>query len=264
LLHDGYEVGDEHAYSEDKFSVLLTTSEAVLAGDQTFHAGRTPVAGGPSTLSGRGLHYTPNEGIYVDVWEWKATSGGGQGWLDDGYFGPPAEPSAEQISGVAPYRGGFALDPGTSNYEDNFDRRPPSGYAQPIAPRRLPRDFRATMAAMGQIDLDPDHGESDGARWFMTEAESAPYARELDDQIPVGALIPGVIISGEYGGDRADVRCAARWAGGRWVLEAARRLDTGSTYDIPIGSGTSMRVAAFDHAQIRHTRHVRPIRLEVQ
>jgi hypothetical protein len=25
-----------------------------------------------------------------------------------------------------------------------------------------------------------------------------------------------------------------------------------------------MRVAAFDHSQIRHTRHVRPIRLEVE
>jgi hypothetical protein len=25
-----------------------------------------------------------------------------------------------------------------------------------------------------------------------------------------------------------------------------------------------MRVAAFDHSQIRHTRHVRPIRIEVE
>ncbi|HLN08524.1 MAG TPA: ethylbenzene dehydrogenase-related protein, partial [Xanthobacteraceae bacterium] len=77
-------------------------------------------------------------------------------------------------------------------------------------------------------------------------------------------IIPGVIVFGEYSGDRADVRCAARWAGGRWVLEAVRRLDTRSPYDIPIATGTSMRVAAFDHSQIRHTRHVRPIRLEVE
>jgi hypothetical protein len=44
----------------------------------------------------------------------------------------------------------------------------------------------------------------------------------------------------------------------------ARRLDTGSDYDVPIKTGVFMRVAAFDHSQIRHTRHVRPIRIEVE
>src|SRR5262249_11406338 len=44
LLHDGYEAGDEHAYNEDKFSVLLTTMDVVLAGDRTFHAGPEPIA----------------------------------------------------------------------------------------------------------------------------------------------------------------------------------------------------------------------------
>jgi hypothetical protein len=117
---------------------------------------------------------------------------------------------------------------------------------------------------MGHIDLDPSHGESEGARWFMTEAESAPYSAEADARIPTGTVIPGVILGGEFSGDRADVRCAARWASGHWALEVARRLDTSSEYDVPIRSGVSMRVAAFDHSQIRHTRHVRPIRLEVE
>ena len=74
---------------------------------------------------------------------------------------------------------------------------------------------------------------------------------------------PGVIISGEFSGDRADLRCAARWASGHWAREVARRLDTHSKYDVPLRSGVFMRVAAFDHSQIRHTRRVRPIRLEV-
>ena len=34
--------------------------------------------------------------------------------------------------------------------------------------------------------------------------------------------------------------------------------------DVPIGTGTYMRVAVFDHAQIYHTRHVRPIRIEMR
>ena len=115
-----------------------------------------------------------------------------------------------------------------------------------------------------QIDLDPNHGESEGARWFMTDEDSVPYSKGLDDKIPVGTIIPGVILSGTFSGDRADVRCAARWAAGRWALEVARRLETSSRYDTSIGNGTFMRVAAFDHAQIRHTRHVRPIRLELK
>jgi hypothetical protein len=118
--------------------------------------------------------------------------------------------------------------------------------------------------AMGDISLDPNVGESDGARWFITEAESVPYSAEADQAIPVGTVIPGVVIAGDYTGDRADVRCAARWAAGHWALEVARRLDTHSKYDIPFKSGIYMRVSVFDHVQVRHTRHVRPIRVEVE
>ena len=117
---------------------------------------------------------------------------------------------------------------------------------------------------MGEIALDPDLGESEGARWFMTAAESAPYSVDRDRGIPAGTVIPGVIIDGDFSGDRADIRCAARWASGHWALEVARRLDTHSRYDVPLQTGVFMRVAAFDHSQIRHTRHVRPIRLEVE
>jgi hypothetical protein len=170
-----------------------------------------------------------------------------------------------QVNNGIPYRGGFAPDPGTANYSDNFERTADAAAADPIVrPRRLPRDLAATLAKMGQLSLDPNVGEGDGARWFMTEAESVPYTMEVDRLIPISTVIPGVIISGDFAGDRADVRCAARWASGHWALEVARRLDTGSDVDVPIKSGVFMRVAAFDHSQIRHTRHVRPIRLKVE
>jgi hypothetical protein len=265
LLHDGYEQGDEHAFNEDKFSVLLTTADVDLAGDRTFHASPHPVADAPATMTGRGLHYTMGAGVYADVWQWKATSGGPTGWMDDDHFGPPLEPTPMQANYTTPYRGGFAPDPGTANYRDNFVlSADANGDNRIVTPRRLPRDLAAMTAAMGQITLDPNVGESDGARWFMTEAESVPYTVELDNRIPVGTVLPGVIISGEFSGDRADVRCAARWASGHWALEVARRLDTNSQYDVPIKSGVFMRVAAFDHSQIRHTRRVRPIRVEVE
>ena len=266
LLHSGYQIGDEHQYNEDKFSVLLTTSDATLAGDRTFHAGPRPVSSAPATMSGRGLHFTASG--YVDVWQWKATSGGPTGWMDDAHFGPPLDPTPMQAANIVPYRGGFAPDPGTANYRDNFTVEADTTGGGPrsrlVAPLRLPKLLATTTAAMGDIDLEPDHGESDGARWFMTEQESVPYSTDVDARIPTGTVIPGVIMSGEFSGDRADVRCAARWASGHWALEVTRRLDTKSKFDVPIMTGVHMRVAAFDHSQIRHTRHVRPILLEVE
>jgi cytochrome b subunit of formate dehydrogenase len=264
LLHDGYEIGDERDFDEDKFSVLLTKSTGILAGDNTFHASPHPIPEAPSTMTGRGLHFTENGG-YADVWLWKATSSS-SGWMDDDHFGPPLEPTPMQVRNVAPYRGGFAPDPGTANYSDNFTliNEVAGDLNHVIRPRRLPRNLAATKAALGQINVDPNLGDSDGARWSMTEAESQPYTPELDSQIPKGTIVPGVIIAGQFSGDRADVRCMARWASGRWALEVARRLDTHSKYDVPIETGTFMRVAAFDHSQIRHTRHVRPIYLEVE
>jgi hypothetical protein len=265
LLHDGYERGNEHAFNEDKFAVLFTTLDTILAGDNTFHAGPQPIAGAPPTMTGRGLHYTSAAGIYTDVWQWKATSTGPSGWMDDDHFGPPLEPTPMQMNNVVSYRGGFEPDPGTANYIDNFDAASiATDRDQSVKPRRLPKDLATTAAAMGPINLDPEVGESDGARWFMTETDSLPYTPELDRQIPAGAVIPGVIISGEFSGDRADIRCAARWASGHWSLEVARRLDTHSRFDVPIRTGVFMRVAAFDHSQIGHTRHVRPVRIEVE
>jgi hypothetical protein len=265
MLHDGYEKGDEHAFNEDKFSVLLTTLDVNLAGDRTFHSSPQPIANAPATMTGRGLHYTPGEGIYADVWQWKATSGGPTGWMDDDHFGPPLEPTPQQVNHTVPYKGGFAPDPGSANYSDNFVLAyDAASGGRIVTPRRLPKNLAATTAAMGQITLDPNVGESDGARWFMMESESDPYSPERDRQIPVGTVLPGVIIAGEFSGDRADVRCAARWASGHWALEVARRLDVQSEYDVPLKTGVFMRVSAFDHTQIRHTRHVRPIRLEVE
>jgi Ethylbenzene dehydrogenase/Prokaryotic cytochrome b561 len=262
ILNNALESGDESDFHEDKFSVLLTTADLTLAGDRTFHASPHPFPGAPATTTGRGLHYSTAG--YVDVWEWKATSGS-TGWMDDAHFGPPLEPTPMQAHHIVPYKGGFAPDPGGANYADNFAiEADVTGGARFVAPLRLPKDVATTTAALGRVDLDPGHGDEDGSRWFMTEAESIPYSAVDDARIPMGTTIPGVIIAGEFVGDRADVRCMARWASGRWALEVARRLDTGSQYDVPIKTGVFMRVAAFDHSQIRHTRHVRPIRLEVE
>jgi hypothetical protein len=262
VVQSRYDIGDENEFQEDKFAVLLAKN-ALVGGDRTFHAGRAPIADKLPSSSGRGLHYT-TDGSVVDVWQWKAVRGGLLGFVDDGYFGLPATPTADEVAGRSPYKGGFASDPGAANYAHNFEQRGIGGYRGPVRPRRLPADWKLTWSAMGRVNANPNVSESDGSRWWMTEAESLPYSPELDAKYPVNAMVPGVIIVGEYSGDRADIRSAARWAAGRWTIELARRIDTKSPYDVRIASGVFVQVAAFDRSQIRHTRHLRPIRLEVE
>jgi ethylbenzene dehydrogenase len=261
VLQDGFDHEDATAFFEDKLAILFAPAYVLIPGDRTFHAGRSPLDERPASKSNRGYHYTM-DGSYVDIWQWRASNGGMLGWIEDSHFGPPATPTLSQLSGKQPYKGGFEPDPGKSTAL-NFDYQPPGGYSEPLIPYRLPKDYRKTMQAMGKIDLAPDHGESEGSTWWMTEADSVPYSKEADQQLPVGAIIPGVIVNVPFQGDRADIRCAAKWAAGRWSLEVVRKLDTKSKYDVPIKTGTYMRVAVFDHAQSRHTRAIRPIQLKV-
>lgn len=262
LLNKAYDIEDENDYYEDKFSVMFALSNAD-AGGGTAHLGNAPLAGKPPAFSGRGLHYT-TDGSIVDVWHWKAARGGLLGYMDDNYFGPPSEPTKSELEGKSRYKAGYSADPGKAPYSTNFEQQPPGGYAKPLVPRRLPKNVAATNAAMGHLDIDPNHGEPEGARWWMTSDETVPYKADLDTQIPIGTIMPSVLIAGDYTADRADVKCAARWSAGRWTLEVSRRLNTGSKFDIPIATGVSMWVAAFDHSQTRHTRHLRPIKLEVE
>jgi cytochrome b subunit of formate dehydrogenase len=264
VLHDRYDLGDERSYYEDKFSVLLTKLPLVIPGDRTYHAGPTPIEGKPSTLSQRGLHFTPGPGLAVEVWQWKASSGGLLGWIDKNHFDMPAEASRAQSDGQVPYRGGFIQDPRTAElYSDNFEQQPVGGYEQAIQPKRLPKDWKSTAQLLGPVDTDPNHSDSESSRWWLNMSESEPYSAELDAEIPVGTVIPGSLILADDIGQRADVTGMARWAAGHWTLEVARKL-AATAPDVPISTGTFMRVSVFDHSQIYHTRHIRPIRLELQ
>lgn len=264
VLHDRYDLGDERSYYEDKFSVLFTKLALTIPGDRTYHAGPTPIEGKPSTLSQRGLHFTPGPGLAVEVWQWKASSGGLLGWIDKDHFDVPAEPTQAQTDGQVPYRGGFIQDPRTAQlYSDNFETQPVGGYDLAIQPKRLPKDWKATSRLLGPVDTDPNDSDSETSRWWMNMSESEPYSAALDDEIPVGTVIPGSLILVDDMAQRADVTGMARWAAGHWTLEVARKL-AAKAPDVPIASGTFMRVSVFDHAQIYHTRHIRPIRLELE
>ena len=249
---------------EDKFAVTFADRDAFGSGGVA-HLGPKPVADKPPSLNDRGLHYT-TDGAMIDMWQWKSSRGGVLGAMDDMYIGPPQDPTPDQAARRARYQGGYWPDPGHGIYTYNFPFDGPGGYTKPFHPQRLPKDLAALQKSMGKYDIaDPDSNVEEGSVWWLDDANSVPYSKDLDEKIPVGTILPGVVLSGANEGDRGDLTTGAKWKDGHWTLEVSRKLKTGSKYDqdfIP-GKPLYMWVAVFDHTQTRHTRHVRPVILKV-
>ena len=118
---------------------------------------------------------------------------------------------------------------------------------------------------LGTIPAHADGQNTVDSRWWMTAGDSVPYSASLDAAIPVGTVLPTTLNIHKYEGDRAHLSAGARWNEGHWTLEVSRKLDTGSPYDIAFqpGSRIYLWVSVFDHNQTRHTRHQRPIVLDI-
>lgn len=264
MMHNRADLADESLHYEDKFAVLFSRSNAFGSGDTTF-MGPKPLSDKPGALSGRGLHYT-TDGTYADLWQWKASRGGYLGKMDDMHFGPPLPASERQAAGKDRYSAGYTNDPGKAFYSNNYKGEPPGGYRGPVSVIRLPKDHAAMTAKLGKVDFSPGSSDEEGSQWWMFEAESVPYSGEHDATIPVGTVMPGIIISGTYEGDRSDVDAAPKWKDGWWTLETKRKLASKSKFDIDFTEAKPlyMWVSVFDRNQVRHTRHVRPVKIELR
>jgi len=254
-------IDDVTDFYEDKFAVIFSTSAAFGSGGIA-HFGHKPIADMPGSRNGRGLHYT--DGHMVDMWQWKPSRGGLNGHVDDMYIGPPREPTPKEVEMVNRYQAGYWGDPGDTPYTYNFALLKPSEYNYgPVPILRLPKDLDAVTKAMGKWNPEEGGTVEEGSKWWMFPEESVPYSPEEDAKIPVGTIIPSVLITGKREGDRYNVRGEARWVDGHWILIGSRDLKTGSKYDqdfVP-GKDLYMWVAVFDHTQTRHTRHTRPVKI---
>jgi cytochrome b561 len=265
VLGTRVDVADVSDFYEDKFAVGISRSPTFGSGQSTY-MGTKPLADKPAPLHGLGYHYT-DPGNLMDVWQWKASRGGHLGWVDDQYFDTPRDTTPAEAAGKERYQAGYWNDPGRVFYSYNYAGEPPGGFRGPVKVQRLPKDLKATVAALGKFDLNPESMDEEGARWWMmTDTETVPYSVEADAAIPVGTVIPGVLIQGNYEGDRANITGAAKWKDGHWHLELTRPLKTGSKYDHDFVTGQALYMwfNVFDHTQIRHTRHARPVRVVTQ
>lgn len=265
IIADNTYTDDVTTFYEDKFAVIFSTSTAFGSGGVS-HLGPKPLAEYQGSRNGRGYHYT--DGHMVDMWQWKASRGGLLGEVDDMYIGPPRPPTPAEVEMVNRYQAGYWGDPGDTPYTYNFKLYKPSEYkeGQAVEILRLPKDYKQLNKEMGSWNPSSDASVDDGSKWWMFPEETVPYSKEEDAKIPVGTIIPAVLITGKHEGDRYDVKGSAHWADGHWTLVTSRDLKTGSKYDqdfVP-GKDLYMWVSVFDHTQTRHTRHPRPVHIVTQ
>ncbi len=251
-------------YYEDKFAVLFSLTDQLGGGGSTF-LGSNPLPAYPKSPHGRGLHYT-KDGRILDMWQWKSTRGGMLGHMDDMYFGPPENPTKPELLGKKRYAGGYKADPGKAIYEYNYIANGPKGYASPVQLKRLPLDLTLLRYELGLIPDNSDESNSKDSKWWFTNENSIAYDKTLDALLPLGTILPSSLNIHTYQGDRADLTAYAKWHDGYWSLEVSRDLHTGSPYDMDFHKGTQifLWVSVFDHNQTRHTRHQRPVQLDIK
>ena len=225
-------------------------SHQATMGGGAVQLGPHPVPGKPGPSHRPRLHAT-TDGSLVDVWHWKGVRSGGIGQIDDNYFGPPLTRRGRQ----ALHRRLHARPQASGGFDQNWDKIAGSTF---VRPKLLPKDLAALQTKLGPINLDPTVGDT--ALLAMHLADTVPYSAELDTY-PVGTVLPSVVLDVPFTGDRGDVAAVGTWKDGWWHLEARRRLDTHSKFDLPFETGVYLWVSAFDHSQTRHTRHVHPVRL---
>ncbi|MCG8673471.1 MAG: ethylbenzene dehydrogenase-related protein [Pseudomonadales bacterium] len=246
VQQNGFHHFAETKYYEDKLAIILSENcEFGAAG--TAHLGPRPLKDKPKHWTGLGYHYSETD--VVDLWHWKAVRTNHMRLMDDNYIGKPDIVR----EGARRYKAGYKTDARESGaYKMNWKWYSPNG----VVPKRLP--FNNEWLAPYQSDGNIQEAEIPWVLpWFDGEAYSS-----LKDNLPIGTVLPSILYtSNQFEGDRAHVRAYAQWQDGKWSLELFRKLNTGSDKDVALRDGLCLWVAAFDHAQIAHTRHVRPIKL---
>ncbi len=249
VLEDGFYNYDEKTFYEDKLAVIISNN-CDFAAAGTAHLGPKPLADKPANWHGKGYHYTSDktDPSIVDLWHWKAVRTNKMMMMDDNFFGAPVNIRP----GKRRYAAGYQTDPKVSGaYKMNWLWYKPNG----VVPKRMPLDNAVLKTKQNNLPK--------GQLWpYIDWDDINPYSAE-NDTAAIGSMLSSVLYAtNSIQGDRADVRAFAQWHDGQWSLEFVRELVSDSKYDISLQENVCLWFAAFDHSQIAHTRHARPLQLK--
>jgi len=222
--------GDDNVYYEDKLALIWNIGNSIKNFSQmgcmaACHAGE---AGKPF-----GNKYLANEGELGDIWHMKSIRTGYIGQADDQYldhtrYDKDKAPEAGRKSD--PKTGGSYTDIKLVNGKPEFMHK--SG----------------TPA-------------NKGGTYYLKEEDKAPFD---DSKFQPGDEVASILVAPATG-DRGDISTNIAWNNGKWSIVLARKLVTGSKYDVQfdnLGGTYEFGLAAFDNAQVRHAFHVGALQLK--
>ena len=207
--------GDENIYYEDKFAFIWNINDSI----QGFNTNGCFVTCHPGEGKPYGNKYTANPGEIGDIWHWKAVRTNPVNQVDDQYV------DNTRYDPVKAPEAGRKSDPRfLGGYRDNVN-------ADKTAPAFT------------------DENQPAPPYWIYDVAKK-PFV----DTYAAGDEVAGIIVS-HFQGDRGDITGKGVWKNGVWTLEIARKLVTGSRFDVQfddLSKGYFFGVAVFDNAQVRH------------
>lgn len=222
--------GDNNKYYEDKFAFIWNIGDSIKGFDKegcgvACHAGEADKPFGNK--------YLASEGELGDMWHMKWVRTGSIGQTDDQYLDHSRYDKEKNPNA------GRKADPKTGG-----------GYS----------DIKLKDGVPEFMDKSGKPANKGGTYWLKKENAVPMDAGKFKP----GDEVASIMVE-PFAGDRGDIATAGAWKNGQWTLEFARKLVTGSKYDVQFDKldGTYLfGVAAFDNAQVRHAVHYGALKLK--
>ena len=219
--------GDDNVYYEDKWSIIWNINDSIAGFNQSGCAVLCHVGEGKPF----GNKYTAKEGELGDMWHLKGSRNGVFGQVDDQFVDHTR------------------YDPRTS---PNAGRKGDPGGA----------DYRAFSLVNGKPEFMNRDGKSAnaGGTYYIKDGDQVAFD---DAKFKAGDEVASYVVL-RLQGDRGDLQVAYRWQNGMYTYEVARKLVTGSRFDVQFDNPSKtyyFGVAAFDNAQVRHAIEFEPLKL---
>lgn len=219
--------GDDNVYYEDKWAMIWPIGNSIPNFDKRGCAVACHLGEGKPY----GNKYTREAGHLGDIWHMKGSRTAAYGLVDDQYldhtrYDPKTNPNA-----------GRRNEPGGPDY---------TGVPMENGlPKFMARDARPLNA---------------GGTPYIRDGEQVPFD---DSRFKAGDEVASYVVH-LLKGDRADVRVNYSWKDGVHTSMVARKLVTGSKFDVQfdnLGGKYLFGFAAFDNAQVQHAVMDEPLTL---
>lgn len=225
--------GDNNKYYEDKLAVIWNINDSIFGFSDKFSCTSACHGGEPGKPYGN--KYTDEAGELGDMWHLKYVRGAVIGQVDDQYLDHTRFDAAKAPGA------GRKSDPKTGG-----------GY----------EDIKLVNGKPEFMNKDGKAANKGGTYWLKADDKVA-----FDDsKFKVGDEVSSILIA-PFAGDRGDIATGAKWEKGKWTVEIARKLVTGSKFDVNFDDLTktyAFGIGFFDNAQVRHAYIQEPLHLQFQ